>query len=110
VLIAGYKRLAARAHADAVPIVIGILTPMQGAFYNDAYVQRTRAAVSRWILTEHVFNGVINFAAAVQEPSDREHLLPIFDSGDNLHPNAAGFKAMADAISLRMINRLFGGK
>jgi lysophospholipase L1-like esterase len=108
-LIAGYESLAARAHAAGVPIVIATLTPMQGASYADPYVESTRAAVNHWILTQHVFNGVINFAAAVQQPSDHEHLLPAFDSGDNLHPNASGFKAMAEAVSLRMINRLFGG-
>jgi lysophospholipase L1-like esterase len=56
-----------------------------------------------------VFNGVINFASAVQEPADHQHLLPRYDSGDNLHPNASGFKAMAEVVSLRIINRLFGG-
>jgi len=29
-------------------------------------------------------------------------MLPAFDSGDQLHPNDAGYKAMADAIDLNL--------
>jgi lysophospholipase L1-like esterase len=29
-------------------------------------------------------------------------MLPIYDSGDHLHPNDAGYEAMANAIDLRL--------
>jgi lysophospholipase L1-like esterase len=29
-------------------------------------------------------------------------MLPAFDSGDHLHPNDAGYKAMADSIDLKL--------
>ena len=32
-----------------------------------------------------------------------DHLAPAYDSGDHLHPNDAGYKAMAAAIDLRVL-------
>ena len=34
------------------------------------------------------------------DPLAPDHLAPRYDSGDHLHPNDAGFKAMAGAIDL----------
>jgi lysophospholipase L1-like esterase len=43
---------------------------------------------------------VLDFAGAVADPIDPERLDPAYDSGDHLHPNAAGYRAMAAAINL----------
>ena len=45
-------------------------------------------------------DGVIDFAAAVADPGDPDRLNPAYDSGDHLHPNAAGYRGMAAAINL----------
>jgi lysophospholipase L1-like esterase len=29
-------------------------------------------------------------------------MLPLYDSGDHLHPNDAGYQAMADSIDLKL--------
>ena len=42
----------------------------------------------------------MDFDAAVRDPSDPHRLKPAFDTGDHLHPNEAGYHAMADAIDL----------
>jgi lysophospholipase L1-like esterase len=46
---------------------------------------------------------VINFARAVADPRNPEILKRAYDSGDHLHPDAAGYRAMANAISLPML-------
>jgi lysophospholipase L1-like esterase len=46
---------------------------------------------------------VIDFAAAVADPGDPDRLRPAYDSGDHLHPNAAGYRAMAASINLRAL-------
>jgi lysophospholipase L1-like esterase len=111
-LIAGMKTIAHRAHAAGVPIMIGTLLPFGGVRggYETSAKERTRRQVNQWILRQHVFDAVINFAAAVRDPSHSLRLLPRYDSGDHLHPNAKGFRAMAAAINLKLVQRLFAGK
>lgn len=53
-----------------------------------------------WILTSGAFDGTVDFAAATANPNDPLTYDPKFDSGDHLHPDDAGYRAMADAIDL----------
>ena len=46
---------------------------------------------------------MVDFARATADPADPQMFNPAFDSGDHLHPNDAGYQAMADAVNL---NRL----
>jgi len=39
----------------------------------------------------------------MNDPVDPLRLNPIYDSGDHLHPNDAGYQAMANAINLGML-------
>ena len=60
----------------------------------------------QWIRTSGAFDGMFDFDAAVRDPRHPEHFLEQCDSGDHLHPSAAGFKAMARAVD---ISALRGG-
>jgi lysophospholipase L1-like esterase len=46
---------------------------------------------------------VIDFDKAVRDPADPHLLLGAYDSGDHLHPNDAGYRAMAEAINLALL-------
>jgi lysophospholipase L1-like esterase len=48
-------------------------------------------------------DGVIDFDRVLRDPSNPERPRPAYDSGDHLHPNTAGYHAMADAIDLRLV-------
>jgi lysophospholipase L1-like esterase len=48
---------------------------------------------------------VIDFDAVVRDPAHPTRILPAFDSGDHLHPNDAGYQAMAASIDLRLFDR-----
>ena len=61
-----------------------------------------RQAVNRWMRTSRVYDGVIDFDAATRDPGQEGRFLPQYDSGDHLHPNDAGYRAMADAIDLSL--------
>lgn len=107
-LISGYRQLIARAHERGLAIYGATLTPFADTtipgYYNAANEQK-RQAVNRWIRTSGEWDGVIDFDKAVRDPARPLNILPAYDSGDHLHPNDAGMKAMADAIPLRLFQR-----
>ena len=43
---------------------------------------------------------MIDFDAAVRDPAQPGRLRPAYDSGDHMHPNDAGYRAMAEAIDI----------
>jgi lysophospholipase L1-like esterase len=62
-----------------------------------------RNEINEWIRTMAVADGVVDFHAVLRDPANPDGLLPAFDSGDHLHPSAAGYQAMADAVDLNLM-------
>jgi lysophospholipase L1-like esterase len=102
-IVAGYQQLIAAAHARGLRIFGATLLPFQGAGYYSAAGEATREAVNAWIRTSGAFDGVIDFDKVMRDPADQLRLNPAYDSGDHLHPNDAGYQAMANAINLAML-------
>jgi lysophospholipase L1-like esterase len=102
-IIAGDKQLIADAHAAGLKIFGGTLTPFKGSADWTPARQQTWNVLNNWILTSGAFDGVINFDKAVADPSDPEMYYPPYDSGDHLHPDDAGYQAMANAVNLAML-------
>jgi lysophospholipase L1-like esterase len=102
-LIAGLRQLAERAHAHGIVAYGSTLTPYEGIpDYFTPEGEATRQAVNDWVRTGGAFDGVIDFDAITRDPDRPARLLPAYDSGDHLHPNDAGFRAMADGIDLAL--------
>jgi lysophospholipase L1-like esterase len=101
-LIGGLRQIIYRAHAHGIKVFGGTLTPYEGAMYYSQQGETEREALNHWIRTSGAFDGVIDFDAAVRDPAHPRRFLPAYDSGDHLHPNDAGCKAMADAINLKL--------
>jgi lysophospholipase L1-like esterase len=38
----------------------------------------------------------------IRDPTRQTRLLPLYDSGDQLHPNDTGYEAMAEVIDLKL--------
>jgi lysophospholipase L1-like esterase len=104
-IVDGYEKIIGLAHAERLRIFGATLTPFKGARYWTPDGEAKREAVNRWIRTSGAFDGVIDFARAVADPGDPERLNPAYDSGDHLHPNRAGYRAMANAINLSALLR-----
>lgn len=101
---AGYRQMISMAHAAGLKIFGATLTPFKGAAYWTPAGEATREAVNNWIRTSHTFDGVIDFAKAVQDRFNPLYINPAYNSGDNLHPNDAGYEAMASAINLALLS------
>jgi lysophospholipase L1-like esterase len=104
-LIDGYKQLILRAHAHGIRIYGGLLTPYQGAGYASAEGEQVRQAVNNWIRTSGAFDGVVDFATPVADKANPLAFDARFNEADKLHPNDAGYQAMADAIDLEMVTK-----
>lgn len=104
-IIDGHQQLIARAHAMGLRVYGGTLTPFEGTIFPGYFTPEgevKRQAVNRWIRTSRAYDAVIDFDAATRDPAHPTRLLPAYDSGDHLHPNDAGYQAMADAVDLRL--------
>jgi lysophospholipase L1-like esterase len=109
-IIAGYRQLIARAHANDVRIIGATLTPFEDTFrgnplfgYYNEEKEAKRQAVNKWIRTSGAFDGVIDFDAVTRDPNNPKHIRADFDSGDHLHPQDKGYEAMADSIDLELL-------
>ena len=47
-------------------------------------------------------DAVIDFDAAVRDPDHPTRIRANFDVGDHPHPNDAGYRAMGDAVDLKL--------
>jgi len=103
-LIDGYRQLIAKAHGAGLRILGGTMLPFRGAGYYSPAREAIRQACNQWIRHSGAFDGVVDFDKAVRDPSDHQALRPAYDSGDHLHPNAAGMQAMASAVDLRLLH------
>jgi len=104
-IIAGHRQIIERAHAMGLKVYGGTLTPFQaflpGVYYS-ADGEAKRQAVNHWIRTSRAYDAVIDFDRALRDPANPAAMRPAYDSGDNLHPNDAGYQAMADAVDLSL--------
>ena len=102
-LIAGHRSLIHQAHAAGVRIIGATLLPYKDAAYYSAAGEQTRDALNTWIRSSGEYDAVVDLDRAMASPSDPDAINPAYDSGDHLHPNAAGYHAMAEAVDLRQL-------
>lgn len=96
----GLSQIASAAHEHGLKAYGATLTPYKGANYYSETGEKVREAVNDWIRTSGVFDGVADFDKATRDSQNPLQFDPQFDSGDHLHPNDAGYKAMANSIDL----------
>ncbi len=101
-LIWGFQQIIDRAHQRGIKVIGGTILPYEGAGYYREEGEAIRQAVNTWIRTSGAFDAVVDFDAATRDASNPKRLRPEFDPGDHLHPNDAGYRAMAEAIDLRL--------
>lgn len=100
-LIGALRQMIERAHTHGIKVVGCTLTP----YGNDTDAgEAMRLAVNAFIRTGGAFDAVVDFDAAVRDPGDPRQFRTGFNNTDRLHPNDAGYQAMADAIDLKIFS------
>jgi lysophospholipase L1-like esterase len=109
-IIAGFRQVIARARLAGLKVLLGTITPFEGTLpllphgrYHTADKERIRQAVNRWIRNESGADGVIDFDAVLRDPQRPVRLAAQYDSGDHIHPSDAGYRAMANAVELSLL-------
>lgn len=101
-LIASHQQMIERAHTRGLTIYGATLTPFVGANYWTPEGEAKRQSLNDWIRTSKAYDAVLDFDAAVRDPSQPTKLLAQFDAGDHLHLNATGYQALANTIDLSL--------
>lgn len=109
-IIEGYKQIIERAHEHGLRFVAVTLTPFANAFqgtpfsgYYTPKKEAIRAQVNEWIRANRTAEGLIDFDRLLEDPKNPKRINPAYDCGDHLHPNDAGYRAMAQAVKLNTL-------
>jgi lysophospholipase L1-like esterase len=106
-VIAGLRQLVGRAHEHGLSILGCTISPMGGNVslpgFDTPQHEAARQALNQWIRTSGVFDGVVDADKVLRDPSMPTRLLLAYDSGDHLHPNTDGGRAVADSIDLKLL-------
>jgi lysophospholipase L1-like esterase len=110
-LIGAHKQLIDRAHARGLKAIGATLTPLEGVTGNFASYflpdnEAKRNALNQWIRTSKAYDAVIDLDMALRDPTRPTQLRPEWASTDKLHPNDAGYEALAKAIDLDHLKSL----
>ena len=109
-VIAAYRQMIVRAHSHGLRVYAATILPFEGfAAYSSPQSEADRQEVNRWIRASAGaggdLDGVIDFDAVARDPALPSRLREAVDGGDHLHPSAAGYRILADAIDLSLFAR-----
>ena len=84
----------------------GTLLPIYGwRTYNEDR-DRMRQQFNEWLRTSPIFDGCIDFDAAVRSNTNPKAFAEGYDSGDHLHPSERAYEAMAQAAAHKLIRHI----
>lgn len=106
-LVEGYTNLITRLRGADLHVQLGTLLPASNAVLDGLsapLANSVRLRLNDWIRSQTLADGVIDFAAALQDPANPNVLDPRVAGPDNLHPSVAGYRRMADVINLAALH------
>lgn len=100
-MISEYRAMINACHKRGIKIFAGTITPFgTNENWSSELHESIRTKVNDFMMSEDSgFDGYIDFAAAVCDPGDPTKLKAENDSGDGLHPSAAGHRLMGEAAA-----------
>ncbi|KAF7798900.1 hypothetical protein EIP86_010128 [Pleurotus ostreatoroseus] len=115
-LIQAFEQIITRVHAFGIPMFAATITPFNAPAdeasiqpYTSPVREATRQRINTWIRESGKFDAVFDFDAVVRNQSVPAQLADAFNSGDFLHPNVAGYTAIANSIDLSVFEKFEAG-
>ncbi|KAI3321011.1 SGNH hydrolase [Xylariaceae sp. AK1471] len=103
-LESSFKTISTDAKNAGITMFGATITPFGGSgqAYSSPVRDTGRQTVNKWILAggDGSFAASIDFAKILANPSTPANLASQYDGGDHLHPNPAGYQAIADQFPL----------
>lgn len=101
-LQSAFQQIVKECKAKGYKTIGATVTPFGGSgqSYSNPNRDAARQRLNEWILTSGTFDATVDFAKIIVDPSQKSQLARQYDGGDHLHPNVAGFQAMADGFPL----------
>ena len=99
-LVNGYRQLIMKARARGITILGATLPPIQGSGRNSAARETVRQQVNSWLRSPYAFDALVDWDSVLRDPQAPAYLRSAYNSGDGLHPNDAGYQALAAAVPL----------
>ena len=102
----GMQEIVARVKARGLRVIGATIIPRHNrppAENNtgwDAGKTRVRNEINQWMRTKAPFDAVIDFDKVVQDPANRDLILPSFNCGDGIHPSPRGYYEMGQSVRL----------
>ncbi len=102
-IIAAYQTAIDQAHAAGVKAIGIPILPIRHSTKDVGNNEATREAVNTWIRTSGAYDHVIDFEPVMADPADPLSLKASLTC-DHVHPNQAGYRAMANSIDLAIFD------
>ncbi|HYU86435.1 MAG TPA: SGNH/GDSL hydrolase family protein [Kribbellaceae bacterium] len=105
-VIGALRQVNAQAKEHGLRSIAGTITPFEGLAGEGAWTpakEATRQAVNAYLRSSTEFDALVDFDLVMRDPDHPSRLRAEFDSGDHIHPNEAGYQAMADAVPLTVL-------
>ncbi|MBB3695869.1 SGNH/GDSL hydrolase family protein [Sphingomonas sp. BK580] len=102
-----FAQIVARAHAHGIRVHAATILPFAGsAYYHPgAESEADRQAINAWLRVPGHVDSVIDLDQLLRDPARPTYLATRYDSGDGLHPNAAGYRLIGESIPLGPLRR-----
>ena len=107
-IIGAYAQIIERARARGIRVYGATIMPFEGFSYAGYFTPESEAdrhKVNAWIRTSGRFDAVIDFDALTRDPERPARLSAAVDGGDHLHPSAAGYRIMGEAVDLALFTK-----
>jgi lysophospholipase L1-like esterase len=102
----GLTEVYRRARAAGLKIIGATVIPRHNTAWNPTTMNPVRHGVNAWIRSNPDLDAVLDFDELLKDPVNPDLINPLYDSGDHIHPNPAGYAVMGNSIKLETFENI----